>query len=171
MPNPSPQHAHFSKEITEDQAESIVAYHGDDAGKYPSRYYVFKAPPRPKFASSLEHGRHVFQKYGCQGCHGLEGKEGRRNYNAMGPGQSDHENDMDKGREPTLVDVVGTYTRDELRHKIEAGVSQASISKFNPKGPTPPLFMPAWKDKIKGVEMEDLLTWLLSIGKKQEEAF
>ncbi len=163
----------FTKEISEDQAESIVAYlMAMTPENIPSRYYVFAPPPpEPKFASSLERGKFVFQKYGCQGCHGLEGKEGRRNFNAMGPGQSDHENDMDKGREPTLVDVVGTYTRDELRHKIESGVSQASISKFNPKGPTPPLFMPAWKDRIKGAEMEDLLTWLLSIGKKSDDAF
>lgn len=163
----------FTKEISEDSAESITAYLMAMTPEIiPSRYYVFAPnPPEPRFSSPADHGRHVFQKYGCQGCHGLEGKEGRRNYNAMGSDQNDHERDMEKGREPTLVDTVGTYTRDELRAKIQNGVSAAAISKFNPKGPTPPLFMPAWKDKIKGQELEDLITWLLSVAKKSDDAF
>ena len=59
------------------------------------------------------------------------------------------------------------YTREELRHKIENGVPV--VGKKDPKGPTPPLYMPAWKDKIKGQEMDDLLTYLFSIAEKQEE--
>jgi hypothetical protein len=32
----------------------------------------------------------------------------------------------------------------------------------------PPLYMPPWKEKIKGEEMEDLLTYLYSIAEEME---
>ena len=50
---------------------------------------------------------------------------------------------------------------EELKDKIAHGVP--FIAKNDSKGPTPPLYMPAWKDKIKGQELEDLATYLLSI--------
>ncbi|MBI5202550.1 MAG: hypothetical protein HY925_13245, partial [Elusimicrobia bacterium] len=52
--------------------------------------------------------------------------------------------------------------------KIQNGVSSASIVKFNQAGPTPPLYMPAWKEKIKGQDLEDLITYLQSIAEKGE---
>ena len=70
-----------------------------------------------------------------------------------------------------MVDVVGTYTKEELMKKIAVGVPGSAIVKFNPNGPTPPLYMPAWKDKIKGKELEDLAAWLLSVAKKDESGF
>ncbi|MBI4386487.1 MAG: c-type cytochrome [Elusimicrobia bacterium] len=162
----------FRGEITPEGAKAITAFllSQTEEEKIPIRYYV-PGPPKtePKFAGAAAHGKYVFDKHGCSGCHGLGGAQGRRNYNAMGPGQADPRTDMDKGREPALTDTVGTFTRDELRAKIQAGVPSSQIAKFNPDGPTPPLYMPAWKDKIKGVELEDLITYLLSIAKQQED--
>lgn len=161
----------FSGEISRSGAKAIVAYllSMSEEELIPSRYW---RPPGPKAgprrASAADRGKRVFEKYGCAGCHGLEGKEGRRNYNAMGPGQSDTARDMDKGREPTLSDTVGTFTREELRAKVEDGVPLSAIAKFNPAGPTPPLYMPPWKDRIKGAELDDLITYLLSIAKKDD---
>ncbi|MBI5629677.1 MAG: c-type cytochrome [Elusimicrobia bacterium] len=138
----------------------------------PHKYFV-SVPPKaqPRIYNPVRHGKFVFEKYGCQGCHGLDALKGRRNFNAMGPGQEDPLKDMAKGREPTLVDVVGTYTHEELMKKIAQGVPASAIAKFNPNGPTPPLFMPSWKDKIKGKELEDLASWLLSVAKKDESGF
>jgi hypothetical protein len=76
---------------------------------------------------------------------------------------------MKDGREPTLTEVVGTYTREELKKKIWDGVPPNAIAKFKEDGPTPPLYMPAWKAKIKGKELEDLMTYLFSVAEKDEE--
>jgi mono/diheme cytochrome c family protein len=145
--------------------------------KIPREYYVSgPAASEPKLAGAA-HGKFVFEKYGCAGCHGLHGSKGRRNFNAKGAGQEmetakqDEWGDMDKGREPTLVDVVGTYTHEELVKKISNGVKSVDIVKFNPSGPTPPLYMPTWKDKISPAELDDLAAYLMSIAKKQDVGF
>ena len=78
---------------------------------------------------------------------------------------------MAKGREPTLVDVVGTYTHEELVKKIANGVPATAINRFKADGPMTPLYMPAWKDKIKPQELDDLATYLLSIAKKDTTGF
>jgi mono/diheme cytochrome c family protein len=56
---------------------------------------------------------------------------------------------------------VSTFTREELREKISSGVP--ITARNNPHGPNPPLYMPSWKDKIKGQDLEDLITYLQSI--------
>lgn len=158
-------------ELKKEEAQAVATYLLSlTEERIPRQYYVYASPkPEPKFSDPVAHGKYVFEKYGCNACHGQEGLAGRRNFNALGPDQSDPQKDMDKGREPTLPDTVGTFTREELRKKIEDGVAVSQIQKFNPEGPVPPLYMPAWKDKIKGREMEDLITYLLSIAKKTEE--
>ena len=78
---------------------------------------------------------------------------------------------MDKGREPTLPDLMGTYTNEELVKKIEAGVPAADAKKFNPKGPMPMIYMPAWKGRIQKAELADLAVWLKSIAKKDDSGF
>jgi mono/diheme cytochrome c family protein len=168
------------------EAEAITAYLLSLSKRnLPHHYVVFaekKTPPRP--ASAVERGKMVFAKNGCAGCHGKDGAAGWRNFNAMGPGQDPalavdlkplHGEEaekavaeMAKGREPTLIDTVGTFSRDELRKKIQDGVPTSAVNKFNPHGATPPLYMPSWKEKIKGEELEDLITYLLSIAKKEE---
>jgi cytochrome c2 len=173
MPNFTEPDATGKREITEENAHQIATWLlSNTAAELPYRYVVFETPKaEPHFEGAAAHGKFVFEKYGCAGCHGLHGTKGRRNYNALGPGQKDPSADMDKGREPTLVDVVGTYTHEELVKKISNGVPASAINKFNPNGPTPPLYMPAWKDKIKPAELDDLATYLLSIAKKQEVGF
>ncbi len=163
----------FREELGKEGAEAITAYLMSMTDEHvPNNFYVHASPPpEPKFADSLSRGKHIFEKYGCAGCHGLNGAQGRRNYNAMGPGQQDPDKDMDKGREPTLVDVVGTYTKEELMAKIAIGVPSSAVNKFNPDGPVPPLYMPPWKDKISDKDMEDLASWLLSIAKKDTSGF
>ncbi|MBI3299804.1 MAG: cytochrome c [Elusimicrobia bacterium] len=156
----------FYKELSKEDAVAITAYlMGQTANKYPSDYFVYAAPAKePAFANPTAHGQYVFQKYGCAGCHGEGGKEGRRNYNAKANDQTK----MEEGLEPTLTKVVGNYTREELRKKIHDGVPASAIAKFKEDGPMPPLYMPKWNEKIKGQELEDLITYLFSIAEKQE---
>lgn len=157
----------FAQEFSLDDAQAVTTYLlGKTDKTIPKEFYVFAAPePAPTFASAVAHGKYVFNKYGCAGCHGEGGAEGRRNYNARGENQTK----MEDGREPTLTKTVGTFTREELKKKLRDGVPPTAVAKFKADGPTPPLYMPAWKDKIKGKELEDLVTYLLSIAEKEEE--
>lgn len=175
MPNFTEPDATGKRELSEDDAYAIATWLlSHTAEQLPYKYVVTQAPkPEPHFASATAHGKFVFEKYGCAGCHGLHGTKGRRNFNALGPGQhadpaqQDALGDMDLGREPTLVDVVGTFTHDELVAKISNGVPASAINRFNPAGPVTPLYMPAWKEKISPSELNDLATYLLSIAKQQ----
>ncbi len=163
----------FRAELGKEGAEAITAWlMSMTARSVPNNYYVHApAAPEPKFSDPIKHGKHVYEKYGCAGCHGMHAEKGRRNFNALGPDQKDPKTDMGKGQEPTLPDLVGTYTKEELIAKIQQGVASSAVKKFNPDGPTPPLYMPAWKDKIKGAELEHLAEYLLSIAKKQDLGF
>ena len=177
MPNFTEEDATGKRELSNEDAEAITTWLvSHTAEQLPYKYMVAQAPaPEPKFASPTAHGKFVFEKYGCAGCHGLHGTKGRRNFNALGKDQdasaADQAEEMAKGREPTLVDVVGTYTHEELVKKIANGVPASAINKFKADGPTTPLYMPAWKDKIKPQELDDLATWLLSIAKKDTSGF
>lgn len=123
----------------------------------PMEYIVPVTTPRPEpvLKTAAERGRAVFEKYGCAACHAPDARGGTRNYNYV------------NGTEPNLRKAVSTYTKEELVEKISKGVSP--VGKADPKGPTPVLYMPSWKDKIKGQEMDDLVTYLFSIAEKQEE--
>ncbi|MBI2069135.1 MAG: c-type cytochrome [Elusimicrobia bacterium] len=165
----------FFKDMKEDEAKAIATYlMSMTSEKILHDYYVYAAPkPEPKYASAIERGRYVYNKFGCAGCHGIDAMGGRRNFNAQGPGQdpeaADQVAEMAKGKEPDLKETMGTFTREELKHKIQKGVPSTDIVRFKADGPTPPLYMPAWKEKIKGQDLEDLVTYLLSIAKKGEE--
>jgi hypothetical protein len=148
-------------ELTADDATALTTYIlSARTEKLPYNYYV-SGPKEPKFSdlhfsSRKEAGKWVFDRYGCAGCHGLNAKGGRRNFNYQGGGM-----------EPVLAKTVGTYTRDELRKKLQYGVPV--VAKDDPKGATPPLYMPAWKDRMSSDEMEALMDYLFSIAEKQEE--
>lgn len=170
-------------ELSRSDADDIAAYLSgltqDEV--IPYRWHVAGPPEKePHFSDPKAHGHYVFVKYGCAGCHGIDAKEGRRRFNGLGPNQKPYDPkmteaekyaEMDKGREPTLPDLMGTYTHDELVKKIVAGVPASDAKKWDPDGPVPMIFMPAWKDKISKHELDDLADWLLSIAKKDNSGF
>lgn len=168
----------FTKELSEPDADAITAYlSGLTKENIPAKFYVHGDAGKPSLAAN---GKQVFEKYGCQGCHGLDAKAGRRRYNALGAGQKPVEEvktreemhaQMNLGAEPTLPDLMGTYTHEELVKKIGAGVAASEAKKYNPEGPSPSIYMPAWKEKISKKEMDMLATWLLSIAKKDDSGF
>jgi cytochrome c551/c552 len=158
---PSPAYPDKGPELTQEDATALTTYILSARSEViPYNYYI----PGPKetkfenmkFSSRKQAGKWVFDRYGCAGCHGLNGKGGRRNFNYQGT-----------GFEPVLAKTVGNYTREELLKKIQYGVPV--VNKENEKGPTPPLYMPAWKDRISPDEMEALMDYLFSIAEKQEE--
>lgn len=182
-PIPASGMADFTKELSRSDADAIAAYLSGMTKEemIPYRWHVPEPAARePKFSDAKARGRYVYQKYGCTGCHGLDAKQGRRRFNALGAGQKPYDPkmtedelfaNMELGREPTLPDLMGTYAHPELVTKIMNGVAAADAKKWNPKGPMPMVYMPAWKDKISKAELEDLATWLLSIAKKDESGF
>ena len=172
----------FTGEISKDEADAIVAYLSGMTKEevIPYRYHVTAPPAKEPQLTGAAHGKYVYQKYGCQGCHGIDAKQGRRRFNAAGDGQKEYDEKMPEaeqfaqmmlGAEPTLPKLVGTYTKDELIHKIEAGVPAADAKKWSSKGPMPMVYMPAWKGKISKTELDDLATWLISIGAKDDSGF
>jgi mono/diheme cytochrome c family protein len=158
---PSPAYPDNGPELSQDDATALTTFIlSGRSEKIPYNYYV-AGPKEAKFedmhfSSRAQAGKWVFDRYGCAACHGLNAKGGRFNFNYQGG-----------GAEPVLVKTISNYTRDELRKKIEYGVPV--VAKDNPKGPTPPLYMPAWKDKISPPEMEALMDYLYSIAEKQAE--
>jgi mono/diheme cytochrome c family protein len=182
-PIPPSGMANYVDELSRSDADAIVAYLSGMTKEemIPYRWHVpAPAEREPRFADAKAHGKFVFQKYGCTGCHGLEAKKGRRRFNALGAGQKAYDesmseeekfHQMEMGAEPTLPDLMGTYSHDELINKLISGVAASAAKKWNPKGPMPMVYMPAWKDKISKAELDDLATWLLSTAKKDDSGF
>ena len=105
--------------------------------------------PTPTYSSAVEAGRAVYQKYGCVACHGFEGRGGIKNHNAATGGEV-----------PPLVYVREGFTHEQLKVLIEEG---RYPTKADPQGPTPPLWMPTWRDKISSEEMDQLVEYLMSL--------
>ncbi len=148
-PSPMPYFG-FNKEET----EALVAYVMSlKADTIPHKYHV-SAPlePEPQFANNIAHGRFIFQKYGCVSCHGKNADKGIPVYNKQG------------GHVPDLVKTLGTFTREELIKKIQTGVNPEE--KEDPAGPAPAIYMPSFKDRIKGKDMDDLVSYLQSIAER-----
>lgn len=110
----------------------------------------------PALMTPIERGMAVFKKYGCAGCHGRDALGGVPNPNAKTAQQV-----------PGLKFVSEGYTKAELRKRILGG--QKEINKLNPKGPPPPLYMPAWGGKIAEGELNDLVDYLMSLLPKSEK--
>ena len=96
-------------------------------------------------------GIKVYDKYGCFVCHGLNGTGGVRNSNSV--------NNEQVGR---LTKVSENFTAEELKEKVRNGVT-ASRRK-DPKGPLPPLTMPAYEGMISEEDLDDLTVYQLSLS-------
>lgn len=111
---------------------------------------------KPLLDPKLERGRQLYKKFSCATCHGTDGKNGSPNVNAQ-TGQ----------QVPPVAYVAESFTREELRKKILTGV--ARVEKKTPAGPTPPLYMPAYRDLLADSESEDLIDYLYSLKPKTRE--
>ncbi|MBI4227260.1 MAG: cytochrome c [Candidatus Omnitrophica bacterium] len=155
-PTPMPNYQ-FTEEEATDLTALVFSYWREEV---PSKYRVAAAPLTPDPSPSLplpsgerdgvrERGRAVFQKYGCVGCHGIEGRGGMKNYNASTGGEV-----------PPLTYVAQGLTNDQLKALIREG---RYPTKADPRGPTPPLWMPTWKDKLSPEELDDVVEYLVSL--------
>ncbi|HBQ38177.1 MAG TPA: hypothetical protein DD714_04120 [Candidatus Omnitrophica bacterium] len=143
--------------LTDDQARALTVYMLSlTAESLPAKYTIPQTPRvQPAgYATAVERGRAVFQKYGCAGCHGEGGLGGRKNWNA----QLGEE-------EPSLVYVKMTYDRDSLKSLIRDG--RQPVPRRDPARPRAPSYMPAWKDRLSETELDDLVEYLLSLYESQ----
>ena len=118
----------------------------------PARYKVAGAPKAETatYASKVEQGAAVFQKYGCIGCHGPQGRGGIKNKN------------MDMGEEvPPLTYVSDGYSKEEVKEIIREGRYPA---KSDPNDLSPPLWMPSWKGKLSDEEIDAVVEYLFSLN-------
>lgn len=110
----------------------------------------------PGAMNAVERGKGVYKKYGCSGCHGAEAQGGVPNPNAKTAQQV-----------PGLKYVSEGYTKDELKKRILDG--QREIPLMDPKRPSAPLYMPAWRGKIADGEVNDLVAYLMTLAPKGEK--
>ncbi len=103
-----------------------------------------------------QRGEVLYKRYGCRGCHGEDGMGGVSNPNAVTDQQV-----------PPLRYVKEGYTVEELKDRLRRGVPH--VAKRDPRGPDPPLNMPAWGDRLTDAQLDDLVAYLLSLYPKEEE--
>lgn len=144
---------HFG--LLDEEVEALTIYLLSlTANDYPASYVTPPAPESPRmFASAIEQGKAVFEKFGCAACHGIGGVGGRKNPNA-GLGQE----------VPPLLYVKAYYGNDveSLKQLIRNG--RQPVPRADPARPNPSLYMPAWKDRISEHDLEALVAYLFSLG-------
>lgn len=106
--------------------------------------------------AAIEAGKRDFARFGCAGCHGTELEGGLANPNAQG------------GQVPSLLHLSDDYTKDEIIAVIRNGRSPPLE---NASGPTPPLYMRAWKTVLSDEDVHQLVEFLWSRQQKAKESW
>jgi mono/diheme cytochrome c family protein len=105
---------------------------------------------------SIEAGHQDFARFGCAGCHGTELQGGVPNPNAQG------------GEVPSLLHLSDDYTKDEVIGIIRDGRTPPLN---NVKGPTPPLYMPSWKNVLSNEDINHIADYLWSKQQKSSDTW
>jgi mono/diheme cytochrome c family protein len=105
---------------------------------------------------AIEAGKQNFSRFGCVGCHGTELQGGVANPNAQG------------GEVPSLLHVSDDYTKDEVIAIIRNGRAPPLD---NAAGPTPPLYMPSWKNVLSQEDINRIADYLWSKQQKAKDAW
>ncbi len=122
-----------------------------DEQPIPAKFKVGTPPAEehPVYASTVEEGAALFQKFGCVACHGPQGRGGVRNKN------------MDAGEEvPTLVYVGSGYTKEQIKDIIRNGRYPGRSDKHEL---SPAIWMPSWKEKLTDEQIDALADYLISL--------
>lgn len=145
---------HFG--LTDDEVKALTVYLLSLTDSDLPVSYVIPPTPEPistSDASPIERGRAVFERYGCAACHGVDGVGGRRNWN-NGLGEEI----------PPLLYVKAYYGQrvEDLKNVIRNG--RQPVPRANAARPFPPLYMPAWKDRLSEEELDALVAYLFSLS-------
>lgn len=132
--------------------KALVAYMATATSDDAQAILSHKVRPLTEADVAIEAGKRNFARFGCAGCHGTELEGGLANPNAQG------------GQVPSLLHLADDYTKDEILAVIRNGRAPPLE---NAAGPTPPLYMPAWKSLLSDEDIHQLLEFLWS---KQQKA-
>lgn len=106
--------------------------------------------------AAIEAGKRDFARFGCAGCHGTELEGGLANPNAQG------------GQVPSLLHLSDDYAKDEIIAVIRNGRAPPLD---NASGPTPPLYMPAWKTVLSDEDIHQIVEFLWSRQQKAKDSW
>jgi len=106
--------------------------------------------------AAIEAGKRSFARFGCAGCHGTELEGGVPNPNAQG------------GQIPSLMHLADDYTKDEIIAVIRNGRAPPLE---NAAGPTPPLYMPSWKQLMSDEDIHQIVEFLWSRQQKAKDSW
>jgi mono/diheme cytochrome c family protein/plastocyanin len=145
----------------------------------------------PTFPDITQEGHYWFETKGCVSCHGVDGVGGIPNFN-YARGTVPALNTLASKISLSSKDEVDAFTKaleqkEELsKDKPVAGLSNWLLSfaqyqsvvktiqggspplKADAKGPEPPLFMPAWKEKLDREQMNSIIAYLIAQQKFEE---
>ena len=146
---------HFG--LTQQEIEALTIYLLSlTASDLPASYVTHEPPEATQtFASDVEKGKAVFQKYGCAACHGIGGVGGRKNWNG-GLGEE----------VPPLLYVKAYYGNDVESFKNLIRFGRQPVPRADPHRPRPSLYMPAWKDRISEDDLNALVAYLFSLDEQ-----
>ena len=140
---------HFG--FSDEDIEALTVYLLSLRAFDPPASYTVPGHPQsePVYASSVERGKAVYEKYGCTACHGIGGVGGRRNWNS-GLAQE----------VPPLLYVKAYYADNvpALKRVIQHG--RQPVPRADATRPNPGLYMPAWGDRISEPDQEALISYL-----------
>jgi mono/diheme cytochrome c family protein/plastocyanin len=147
--------------------------------------------PPASMTNILEKGHYLFDNKGCVTCHGVDGVGGVPNFNyAKGtvPALNTLASKMtleSKNEVDAFIKAID-QKEEPSKDKPAPGVSNWLLSfaqyqsvvktilggspplKADAQGPEPPLFMPAWKEKLDKAQMNSIIAYLLSQQKFEE---
>lgn len=169
------------------RGEVAVRPTGSQAVPVPPRSVVkyWVEPPPPQGAGPIERGKWLFRQQGCFLCHGPEGQGGvpNKNYvkdtipplnlaermmlfepedvNAI----LDH---MKRGSQLEALEASPPVPRYNVflaqYHSVQDVIRKGSVAgKKDPKGPVPPLTMPAWGLQLSDADIDAIIAYLLTL--------
>jgi mono/diheme cytochrome c family protein len=136
--------------------KALIAYMATATAEDAQAIVAHRARPLTPADVSIEAGKRNFARFGCAGCHGTELEGGLPNPNAQG------------GQVPSLLHLSDDYTKDEILAVIRNGRAPP-LEKAS--GPTPPLYMPAWKNLLSEEDIHQLVEFLWSRQQKSKESW
>jgi len=136
--------------------KALIAYIATATPEDAQAILSHKVKPLTAADVAIEAGKRDFARFGCAGCHGTELEGGLPNPNAQG------------GQVPSLLHLADDYTKDEIITIIRNGRAPPLE---NAAGPTPPLYMPPWKNLLSDEDIHQVVEFLWSRQQKAKETW
>lgn len=160
------------------------------AGRPAERVEYWREPPPPEDAGLVRRGEWMFRQKGCITCHGPAGRGGVPNWNYV----KDTVPALNTLAETMFLfspeDVHFVVEQLEQRVPLESLEQDAPLPRFSvvlaqyesirnvirrgnaagkkdPKGPAPPLEMPAWESRLSDADIDAIIAYLLTQQRRE----